>query len=1112
MIFCVMLALIVNLIIALHGEAALSPIGVWPGEYQGFEWRALLCCELASFGPGPQGEASGVGPDFKAQNHSFSHSSRGLPPNQCHIHNYTNGEEDSSESQDCLDILCWLEDKQANMICYIKHHRVAATSTSHLTVSLQAVPMDLDPQAMGPSPLAWCTGHGAITCSVALHTSDVSVSLLVSGSLNGRSLLAPDLRISTHLLCKPHPPMNLHYNVSTEGEVIFAWSDSPTSRYPLNYEIRYSSNTSLKHWEVLQVQHPWVALRSLTLGDRNVVQVRSRRLHEPLVWSDWSLPFYQTLDVSYIPTEVLTKPGAEATVYGVFHNGGWAASKVVWMLNGQVIPESQYKVVNARVSAVTFRSKDPGFGFLMGCLPWGERFKCSIAYAKVYTEGLFDANITCQSDQWFKRDSMTCKWNKSAWAVVRFLYRSYRKMCEELSHEERAMAQMGEESVSGVEECLDGAGDFHECTLRGLSLFSCYKLWLEMEGGHGKVRSLPVFVSPVDYVKPSPPSDLEAVTWPNKTLSVRWTRPGLPVYHLQYELRYVASQEMADQQWKVVGPVSEPSATVLVQDQCVQYKVEVRCRRFKGSGYWSDWSEPRASSVYSAKAPVMGPDFWRVIQEDTAANSTNVTLLFKPIPAEDPAECVLGLVVLHQASGGTVWSDDIALGSFYTFHWKEDIHTITVISHNSLGSSGKNNNLTLVRQPKRHCVRWFRAAANATCVSLSWALLSEHPPPLSFVIEWVELKEAAGPDGSLAGSIEWLRVPPTTRELHVCQHLDGVEEFRLFPVFADGEGESVACRIPLNDPAAYLLLLIIAFLFIVLFVTLIVSQNQMKKLIWKDVPNPNNCSWAKRMEFRKLDGTENVFGHPETLTACPLLLISESICEVEIVEKPHLLSLEKEHEQETHHFMEGRRDNMTTVEGSLEPLSLDVSTTAATPETSGQSSVTYSAVLLFDQPALLIKQHKSLSSSSDEGNFSANNSDISGSFPGGLWDLENPSGSDITNPRNSYNSVEEFSEISEQEDEALESKQVVKELYYLGMNEEEEEEENEDCEEEGEAGMNIHVSQSVEYVDSGPQLEYKDSRACNSNYTCQRSIPLYLPQFQTAAIKPLRETVDNSAL
>lgn len=96
--------------------------------------------------------------------------------------------------------------------------------------------------------------------------------------------------------------------------------------------------------------------------------------------------FFHLSKVSYIPPEVFTRPGEEVTVYSVFHNRSWNASRAVWMLNGQEIPESQYKVVNERVSAVTIRSKQPGFDTLMCCLR-GERYKCSLAYAMVYKEG-----------------------------------------------------------------------------------------------------------------------------------------------------------------------------------------------------------------------------------------------------------------------------------------------------------------------------------------------------------------------------------------------------------------------------------------------------------------------------------------------------------------------------------------------------------------------------------------------------------------------------------------------------------------------------------------------------------------------------------------------------
>lgn len=94
------------------------------------------------------------------------------------------------------------------------------------------------------------------------------------------------------------------------------------------------------------------------------------------------------LKVSYIPAEVFTTPGSEVTVYAVFHNRSWSARKAVWYLNGQKkIPESQYRVINYQVSAVTMKVDEPGFDTLMCCQQLVERVNCSIPYAKIYTEG-----------------------------------------------------------------------------------------------------------------------------------------------------------------------------------------------------------------------------------------------------------------------------------------------------------------------------------------------------------------------------------------------------------------------------------------------------------------------------------------------------------------------------------------------------------------------------------------------------------------------------------------------------------------------------------------------------------------------------------------------------
>lgn len=56
---------------------------------------------------------------------------------------------------------------------------------------------------------------------------------------------------------------------------------------------------------------------------------------------------------------------------------------------------------------------------------------------------------------------------------------------------------------------------------------------------------------------------------------------------------------------QVIGSLLEPEAEIPLEDSCVQFKVEVRCRRLNGSGYWSDWSSTHTSIVYNRKGKVI---------------------------------------------------------------------------------------------------------------------------------------------------------------------------------------------------------------------------------------------------------------------------------------------------------------------------------------------------------------------------------------------------------------------------------------------------------------------------------------------------------------------------
>lgn len=177
-------------------------------------------------------------------------------------------------------------------------------------------------------------------------------------------------------------------------------------------------------------------------------------------------------------------------------------------------------------------------------------------------------------------------------------------------------------------------------------------------------------------------------------------------------------------------------------------------------------------------------------------------------------------------------------------------------------------------------------------------------------------------------------------------------------------------------------------------------------------------------------------------------------------------------------------------------------------DSSAQSSVTYATVLLSQpkqnqQSIHLHYKDSSGSSSSDEGNFSANNSDISGSFPGGLWELDSCRGGEVDDPRRScsYNSVEELSETSEQEDEG--EVRGEKDLFYLGMDHPAEDDESEEEQTEEETKIELLKNVVLNREDCPAESQHllgledlSDTTEHRLASTCGFS-PLYLPQFRT---------------
>ncbi|KAJ8409413.1 hypothetical protein AAFF_G00228140 [Aldrovandia affinis] len=1077
----------VCLIITLHGVVSMRSATV-PTPQPEFFGEVGLCCYWgdgwAQQGGGDAGEGKGSG-DGERGGHA--------PPGQCSLappasfprsHRATH-----NNTVICLDIVCSVDGDREHLVCALKPHSGQADVDRVVTLSLQCLRPEPQVEAALPTLAERAAhsschgegrGNGVLQCPLPPGSMGLAVSLAVTVSLGDRSAVSAAMRFTPQHLVRPDPPANLRYNVTTEGELTLSWTDPQSSAGPLAYDVRYTSNTSLNSWvHVDNVRTQPMSLADLITGVTYTVQVRCKILGKPALWSGWSQNLLIYLhEVTYIPETVFTGMGDNVTVYCIFNNRSLSARNVVWWLNAQEkVPESQYSVLNDRVSSVTLPNVRPlkrqPFNVLHCCQRSGETSLCSYRYASLYTEGVSVA-ISCESNG--DLSAMTCRWNSLG---VKFYYRRRDLPCD-IKEEEVGMYP--------AEECpIEGRG-LNSCTFKPLLPLACYVMWLEFGNEKGTVKSQPVYVTPMDFVKPCPPFDLEALTVPEGYLRAKWARPELPAYELRFELRYAVDEP--DAQWRVFKSEVNQMAVFPVLDPCVIYTVMVRCKRLGGPGFWSDWSDLHYSTVQLSRAPERGPDFWRILKDDQEQNQTNVTLLFSPLTREEALCCVEGFVVQHQTRGGAMWIEKLGLVSTYTFPWREEDQTVIVLAINSLGLSTRNTNMTLARKnSKSRAISTLSSVmVNGSCVVLAWDLLPNSSAPASFVLEWTSRSRGRA-HGDPGPRVKWVRVPASSRSFYLHDKFYASEEYQfiLYPIFVNGEGEPVYNKEdrgrPSSKHAAYTLLLIIAFLSVVLFLTLGVSQHQMMKLVWKDVPNPNNCSWAQGVDFRKAETVENLFRHPERLTSCPLLLETETVSEAVIVEVLPAVALEEE--------------RAGWVERALQ-MSTTPSSSSSSSSSSAcgldRSSITYATVLPTGERGRAHRRpQERLRSCSDEGNFSANASDLSGSYPEAPWEPDGvPS-----NLRRSYTSTEEFSENSDQEDQSLDGTGSRRDLCCSGLASKDEEE-------------GFGTEATLEHlVESCPLLDKQDPRSHGEEWS-GRGIPFYVPQFQTAA--PVSESQSKRGL
>ncbi|XP_073644831.1 leptin receptor isoform X4 [Tursiops truncatus] len=760
------------------------------------------------------------------------------------------------------NIQCWMKEDLKLFICYMESLFKSPFKNYDLKVHVLYLLLEvLEESPLLPQKSSFqivqcnCSVHECCECHVPVPTVKINYTLLMYLKITSGGVIfhSPPMSVQPINVVKPDPPLGLCMKITDTGNLKISWSSPTLVPFQLQYQVKYSENSTKNMRKADEiVSATSLLVDSVLPGSSYEVQVRSKRLDGPGIWSDWSTPLtFTTQDVIYFPPKILTTVGSNVSFHCIYKNENKIISskKIVWWMNlAEKIPQSQYDVVGDHVSKVTFpnlNATKPRGKFTYDAVYCCNEHECHHRYAELYVIDV-NINISCETDGYLTK--MTCRWSPSAiqslvGSTLQLRYQRSSLYCSDVP---------SIHPISEPKDCHLQRDGFYECLFQPIFLLSGYTMWIRINHSLGSLDSPPTCVIPDSVVKPLPPSSVKAeITVKIGLLKISWEKPVFPENNLQFQIRYGLSGKKV--QWKVfeVYDAKLKSASFPVPDLCAVYAVQVRCKRLDGLGYWSNWSTPAYTIVTDIKVPIRGPEFWRIINEDNTKKERNVTLLWKPLMKNDSLCSVRRYVVKHHTSRNGTWSEDVGNHTKFTFLWTEQAHSVTILAVNSIGASSANFNLTFSwPMSKVNIVQSLSAyPLNSSCVILSWMLSPSDYNLMYFILEWKILHED--------NEIKWLRIPSSVKKYYV--HDDEKHQ---------------------HDAGLYVIVPIIISSSILLLGTLLISHQRMKKLFWEDVPNPKNCSWAQGLNFQKPETFEHLFiKHTESVTFGPLLLEPETISE-----------------------------------------------------------------------------------------------------------------------------------------------------------------------------------------------------------------------------------------
>ncbi|XP_063810463.1 granulocyte colony-stimulating factor receptor [Pseudophryne corroboree] len=358
--------------------------------------------------------------------------------------------------------------------------------------------------------------------------------------------------------------------------------------------------------------------------------------------------------------------------------------QVIWKLNGDVIPNSQYSNDWQNTSSVYFSSFNRSTG-LLECFANSSDVPQLLDSIQINAGSLPSppTNLSCLMN--LTANILDCTWQlgrDSGLTTNVILHSSRQVMFGNFSEEQCEIPKQSKiicNHTKGQNSCNISRENFDN--LKPLAV------WVTVENQLGSATSEPLCVIPLHQVKVEPIVIKDAEPYEDCVI-LRWTNGKKAEFlrDLKCEMRYKSEFQM---EW-----VKDEEATIGVKErtQCdllsaTKYNFQIRCIRKKLTGQWSEWGPVTSLTTLDGVPTGKLVAWWRML-ETTPDAAVQIQLLWKPLKREEANANHIWYIVrnstgLHQRD--SIMCNTTALNC--TFFLTHGMKRIFLWAYNTAGAS-----------------------------------------------------------------------------------------------------------------------------------------------------------------------------------------------------------------------------------------------------------------------------------------------------------------------------------------------------------------------------------------------------------------------------------------